>query len=214
MNEKNNIYLNVSTKYEFIWFSKKNLCEKTQHIFEELRGIQFWRNCDDAMLGDLLKKFAIELPLEECIALAECENINRAKEILAFEATKMAHGEQAAKEAYLTAGSQFGFADPEHKVPTSSAVGTIECQVVTSYPEITLPAASLDGDGLWIVQLLTNAEMCKSNSEARRLLQGNAVKVNGEKISDMNKMFKAADVPEKELLLQTGKKNFKKVIFA
>ena len=40
------------------------------------------------------------------------------------------------------------------------------------------------------------------------------IKVNGEKISDMNKMFKAADVPEKELLLQTGKKNFKKVIFA
>ena len=175
---------------------------------------QFWRNCDDAMLGDLLKKFAIELPLEECIALAGCENINRAKEILAFEATKMAHGEAAAREAYLTAGSQFGFADPERKVATSSAVGAIECVVQTSYPEITLPAASLEGDGLWIVQLLTNAEMCKTNSEARRLLQGNAVKVNGEKIADMNKTFKAADVPEKELLLQTGKKNFKKVIFA
>ena len=175
---------------------------------------QFWRNCDDAMLGDLLKKFAIELPLEECIALAECENINRAKEILAFEATKMAHGEQAAVEAFLTAGSQFGFADPEHKIPTSSAVGRIECKVQASYPEITLPAASLEGDGLWVVQLITNAEMCKSNSEARRLIQGNAVKINGEKVSDMNMMIKAADVPEKELLLQTGKKNFKKVIFA
>ena len=175
---------------------------------------QFWRNCDDAMLGDLLKKFAIELPLEECIALAECENINRAKEILAFEATKMAHGEQAAVEAFLTAGSQFGFADPEHKIPTSSAVGRIECKVQASYPEITLPAASLEGDGLWVVQLITNAEMCKSNSEARRLIQGNAVKINGEKVADMNMMIKAADVPEKELLLQTGKKNFKKVIFA
>ena len=175
---------------------------------------QFWRNCDDAMLGDLLKKFAIELPLEECIALAECENINRAKEILAFEATKMAHGEQAAVEAFLTAGSQFGFADPEHKIPTSSAAGRIECKVQASYPEITLPAASLEGDGLWVVQLITNAEMCKSNSEARRLIQGNAVKINGEKVADMNMMIKAADVPEKELLLQTGKKNFKKVIFA
>jgi len=126
----------------------------------------------------------------------------------------MAHGEQAACEAYLTAGSQFGFADPERKVPTSSKVGSIECKVEASYPEITLPAAQLEGDGLWIVQLLTNAEMTKTNSEARRLIQGNAVKVNGEKISDMNKMFKAADLPEKELLLQTGKKNFKKVIFA
>ena len=175
---------------------------------------QFWRNCDDAMLGDLLKKFAIELPLEECIALAECENINRAKEILAFEATKMAHGEQAAKEAFLTAGSQFGFADPERKVQTSSAVGAIECKVETSYPEITLPADLLDGDGLWIVQLLVKSELCKTNSDARRLLQGNAVKVNGEKVTDMNQTFKAADVPEKELLVQSGKKNFKKVIFA
>ncbi len=175
---------------------------------------QFWRNCDDAMLGDLLKKFAIELPLEECIALAECENINRAKEILAFEATRMAHGEQAAKEAFLTAGSQFGFADPERKVPTSSAIGAIECKAEACYPEITLGADLLEGDGLWIVQLLVKSELCKTNSDARRLLQGNAVKVNGEKITDMNKTFKAADVPEKELLVQSGKKNFKKVIFA
>lgn len=174
---------------------------------------QFWRNCDDAMVGDLLKKFAIELPLAECIALAECENINRAKEILAFEATKMAHGEQAAKEAFLTAGSQFGFADPERKVPTSSAIGAVECKVEAVYPEATLDAALLEGDGLWVVQLITAAGMCKSNSEARRLLQGNAVKINGEKVADMNMMIKAADLPEKELLLQTGKKNFKKVLF-
>ena len=175
---------------------------------------QFWRNCDDAMVGDLLKKFAIELPLEECIALAECENINRAKEILAFEATKMAHGEQAAKEAFLTAGSQFGFADPEGKIATSSAIAAIECKVEASYPEITLPADLLEGDGLWIVQLLVKSELCKTNSDARRLLQGNAVKVNGEKVADMNTTYKTADVPAKELLVQSGKKNFKKVIFA
>ena len=175
---------------------------------------QFWRNCDDAMVGDLLKKFAIELPLEECIALAECENINRAKEILAFEATKMAHGEQAAKEAFLTAGSQFGFADPEGKIATSSAIAAIECKVEASYPEITLPADLLEGDGLWIVQLLVKSELCKTNSDARRLLQGNAVKVNGEKVADMNTTYKTADVPAMELLVQSGKKNFKKVIFA
>jgi tyrosyl-tRNA synthetase len=77
-----------------------------------------------------------------------------------------------------------------------------------------IPAGELDGDGLWIVKLIVSAGMCKSNGEARRLLQGNAVKINGEKVSDMNLMLKAADCPEKELLLQTGKKNFKKVIFA
>ncbi|MBE6363778.1 MAG: tyrosine--tRNA ligase [Lentisphaerae bacterium] len=174
---------------------------------------QFWRNTDDAMVGDLLKKFAIELPVEECIALAECENINRVKEILAFEATKMAHGEAAAKEAFLTAGSQFGFADPERKVFTTSAIANIECNCEAVYPEVTIPASELDGDGLWIVKLIVSAGMAKSNGDARRLIQGNAVKVNGEKVTDMNLSFKAADLPERELLLQTGKKNFKKVIF-
>ena len=174
---------------------------------------QFWRNIDDAMVGELLKKFAIELPVEECVALAECENINRVKEILAFEATKMAHGEQAAKEAFLTAGSQFGFADPERKVVTTSAIAGIECKVEVNYPEITIPASELDGDGLWIVKLIVSAGMCKTNSDARRLIQGNAVKINGEKVTDMNLSLKRDAVADGELLLQTGKKNFKKVIF-
>ena len=175
---------------------------------------QFWRNTDDAMVGDLLKKFAIELPVEECIALPECGNINRAKEILAFEATKMAHGEAAAKEAFLTAGSQFGFADPERRIATSSTIAAIECNSVAIYPEVTIPASELDGDGMWIIKLLVSAGMCKTNSDARRLIQGNAVKLNGEKVSDMNMTIKSADCPAKELLIQSGKKNFKKVIFA
>ena len=174
---------------------------------------QFWRNCDDAMLGDLLKKFAIELPLEECIALAQSPNINRAKEILAFEATKMAHGEQAAREAYLAAGSQFGFADPELKVETTSSIRNIAAEAVAVYPEITLDASLLDGDGLWIVHLLAQSGFCKTNSDARRLVTGNAVKINGEKVTELEKMLKKEDVPEMELLLQSGKKNFKKVIF-
>ena len=174
---------------------------------------QFWRNCDDAMVGDLLKKFAIELPLEECIALAEQPNINRAKEILAFEATKMAHGEKAATEAFLTAGSQFGFADAEGKVPTSSAVAKISCSVEAVYPEVTLESSLLQGEGVWLVRLLTLAGLCKSNSDARRLIQGNAVRVNGEKVADLEKMLTAADAANGEILLQSGKKNFKKVLF-
>ena len=166
------------------------------------------------MVAELLKKFAIELPLEECIAIAECGNINRAKEILAFEATKMAHGEAAAKEAFLTAGSQFGFADPERLVQTTSAIAAIECKAERNYPEAALPAAEFEGDGMWIVKLIVASGMSKSNGDARRLIQGNAVKINGEKISDINFAVKAADFPEKELLLQTGKKNFKKIIFS
>ena len=125
----------------------------------------------------------------------------------------MAHGEQAAREAYLAAGSQFGFADPELKVETTSSIRNIAAEAVAVYPEVTLDASLLDGDGLWIVHLLAQSGLCKTNSDARRLVTGNAVKINGEKVTELEKMLKKEDVPEMELLLQSGKKNFKKVIF-
>ncbi len=174
---------------------------------------QFWRNCDDSMLPDLLKRFAIELPVEECEALAECPNINRAKEILAFEATALAHGEKAAAEAFCAAGAQFGFADPEKKVPTSSHILNVETSVTAVYPEVTLPASLLEGEGLWIVKLLTESGLCKSSSDARRMIQGNAIKLNDEKVSDVSRNLKKEDVKEGFILVQSGKKNFKKVIF-
>ena len=61
--------------------------------------------------------------------------------------------------------------------------------------------------------LLAQSGLCKTNSDARRLVTGNAVKINGEKIADLEKMIRKADVPDMELLLQSGKKNFKKIIF-
>jgi len=172
---------------------------------------QFWRNCDDAMLPDLLKKFAIELPVEECEALAVCGNVNRAKEILAYEATALAHGKQAAAEAYAAAGAQFGFADPEKKIPTTSSILTVSSAAV--YPEVTFPASVLEGEGFWIVKLLTETGLCKSGSDARRLIQGNAVKLNDQKVADFSRMLGPADAPDGTLLLQAGKKNFRKVIF-
>lgn len=174
---------------------------------------QFWRNCDDAMLGDLLKKFAIELPVEECAALAAQPNVNRAKEILAYEATKMAHGEKAAREAFLAAGAQFGFADPDRKVETSSGVRVVVAEATAVYPESALPAASLAGEGLWVVHLLTQSGICKTSSDARRLIQGGAVKIDGEKVVSVDYKLTAAAAPNGEVLVQTGKKNFRKVRF-
>ncbi len=174
---------------------------------------QFWRNCDDSMLPDLLKRFAIELPVEECEALAECGNINRAKEILAFEATALAHGEQAAAEAFCTAGAQFGFADPDKKIPTSSRIMQTGAVAAAAYPEVELPASLLDGDGLWISKLLMESGLCKSSSEAKRLIQGNAVKIDSEKVSDIHMMLKPEAVKDNTVLVQSGKKNFRRIIF-
>ncbi|MCQ2380574.1 MAG: tyrosine--tRNA ligase [Victivallaceae bacterium] len=174
---------------------------------------QFWRNCDDAMVGDLLKKFAIDLPVEECENLAVCGNINRAKEILAYEATSMAHGAQAAAEAYLSAGTQFGFADPEKKISTSSAVFGLSCERADNYPEAEFESAPLDGEGWWIVKLLTGSGLCGSGGDARRMIQGNAVKLNGEKVTDVNFKLVRGMLKDGTALLQSGKKNFRKLVF-
>ena len=177
---------------------------------------QFWRNSDDAMVGDLLKKFATDLPVEEAVALVNSGNINRAKEILAYEATKIAHGEKAAAEAYLAAGCKFGFADPEKKVPTSSAIFKLDESAAkeASIPTVELPGANFENDGMWIVKVLVDGGICKTSSDARRLIQGGAVAVDDVKITDINTNIKAADHPEGSFTIRAGKKNFRKVVFA
>ena len=175
---------------------------------------QFWRNCDDAMLGDLLKKFAIELPVAECIALAECENINRAKEILAYEATKLAHGADEARKAYLAAGSKFGFADPENKIKTTSEIAAVDISKAedTSIPTVEISAGMFDGDGLWICKLLQEAGLVKSTSDGRRLVQGGAVAVDDVKITDVSATLKKSELTKNEFIIKAGKKNFRKII--
>ncbi len=175
---------------------------------------QFWRNCDDAMVRELLLKFAIELPLDECIAIAEQPNINRAKEILAYEATKLAHGEQAAKDAYLAAGSKFGFADPESKVVTTSSIIAVSAKdAVADLPETLVPQAEI-ANGLSVPRLLVLAGICKSTSDGRRLIQGGAVSLNDEKITDVNTLLTAENFSAGSLTLRAGKKNFRKVTLA
>ncbi len=173
---------------------------------------QFWRNCDDAMLKELMLKFAIELPLDECIAIAEQPNINRAKEILAYEATKLAHGEKAAKDAFLAAGSKFGFADPENKVFTTSTIAQLSAKdAADTLPETIIPAAELEGN-LTIPRLLVLSGICKSTSDARRLIQGGAVSLDDVKITDVNTPVTTETFAAGSVTLRAGKKNFRKLV--
>ena len=174
---------------------------------------QFWRNCDDNMVEDLLKKFATDLPVEEAIDLVNCGNINRAKEILACEATKLAHGEEAAASAYLAAGSKFGFADPENKIPTTSFIAKVESKAVKAdLPETVVSADDFAENGLPIPRLLTLSGICKSTSDARRLIQGGAVSLNDVKVTDVNAALTVADFEAGDITLRAGKKNFRKVL--
>jgi tyrosyl-tRNA synthetase len=177
---------------------------------------QFWRNCDDDQVKKLLCFFT-NLPLAEINELSglEAPAINRAKEILAYEATKLAHGEEEAAKAYLAAGNKFGFADPENKIDTSSNVKNVKIEKDDSFsdlPSVELPEADFAGEGMWIVKLFTCAGLCQSNGDARRLVKGGGAYINDERISNMDINVTADAFANGFIILKAGKKNIKKVV--
>ena len=123
---------------------------------------QYWRNTADADVEKCLKLLTF-LPLDEIAELTQYkdERINRAKEVLAYELTKMVHGEEKAHAAQSEAHAAFG--------------GEGEM------PEKTVPA-----DTQTVLQALIATGLCKSNGEARRLVEQGGVTVNGEKVTDVN----------------------------
>ncbi|MGE4564035.1 MAG: tyrosine--tRNA ligase [Victivallaceae bacterium] len=175
---------------------------------------QFWRNCDDGAVRQLLLYFS-SLPTSEVNALtAAGANINRAKEILAYEATCLAHGEAAAREAFLTAGGKFGFADPDKKVATTSSVAAIEqTAAAIELPECAFERALFEGEGMPLPRLLVESGICKSTSDARRLIQGGGVAIDEVRVDDVAKQVTAADFTGEALVLRAGKKNFRRIVF-
>ena len=175
---------------------------------------QFWRNSDDAQVEKLMLYFS-PLPIDEIKRICDpAGNINRAKEILAYEATCLAHGEAAAREAFVTAGTRFGFADPEKKVATTSSILTVDTATV----QAELPTAEIDGAvfddpaGVTVAKLLVLAGLCKSNSDGRRLIQGGAVSIDDEKVADPVAAVTRDSFKAGSLTLRAGKKNFRRVI--
>ena len=138
---------------------------------------QYWRNTADADVEKCLKLLTF-LPLDEIAELTQYrdERINRAKEVLAFELTKMVHGEEKALAAQAEAHAAFG--------------GEGEM------PEKTVPA-----DTHTVLQALIATGLCKSNGEARRLVDQGGVTINGEKVTDVN-----AELPASPFTLFKGKK--------
>jgi tyrosyl-tRNA synthetase len=123
----------------------------------------------------------------------------------------LAHGELAAKDAYLAAGSKFGFADPDNTVATTSNIAKISTKdAVADLPETIIGADDIAA-GLPVPRLLVLAGICKSTSDGRRLVQGGAVSLNDIKVTDVNHQLTAADFADGAITLRAGKKNFRKV---
>ena len=108
---------------------------------------------------------------------------------------------------------KFGFADPEGKIPTTSDIRNISsANASVELPSVTIDSALFDAEkGLWIAKLIVEAGLAKSTSEARRLVQGNAVSIDDVKITDPSKQFRREDLKD-SFVLKTGKKNFKRIV--
>ena len=161
---------------------------------------QYWRNVADA---DVLKciRMLTFLPLEQINEMDKWEGsqLNKAKEILAFELTKLVHGEEEAKKAESAAKALFGAGN------------------AAEIPAVELSAADFaegEGEKLDILSLLVKAGLAKSRSEARRAVEQGGVSVNDEKVTDIRMSFAANEIPAEGLVIKKGKKNFKKIVVA
>jgi len=173
---------------------------------------QFWRNIDDADVERLLFLFTA-LPTEEVKKLGalQAPAINRAKEILAYETTVLAHNAEEAKKTYLAAGTKFGFADPDNKISTSSNIANIKTSDGTAdLPSYNLSRNKLE-EGIWIVTLLSESGLCTSNGEARRLIKGGGAYLNDTRINDFNYNVTEQDFTNNESILKAGKKKIRRI---
>lgn len=155
---------------------------------------QYWRNVPDA---DVLKciRMLTFLPLEQIDEMDKWEGseLNKAKEILAFELTKLVHGEEEARKAEESAKALFGGAAS-----------------MDSAPVVTVAADDLTDGRIDILSVLVKAQLASSRSEARRGVEQGGITADGEKITDVKHTF-TEDELKSGILLKKGKKNFKKI---
>lgn len=168
---------------------------------------QYWRDIEDADVGRFLRLFT-ELPLDEIARLETLEGaeINEAKAILATEATALCHGREEAEGAVEIAWRMFGgFVD----VQASAELGTLEARAnvtVVDLPSIEVPRSRLD-EGVPVYDLLREAGLAKSNSEARRLIRGGGARVNDERFGDETGRVGPEDLtPDGTIKLSAGRK--------
>ena len=156
---------------------------------------QYWRNVDDA---DVIKcmRLLTFLPLEEIDEMAKWEGseLNKAKEILAYQLTELVHGEEEAKKAQEGARALFSGADTSH-MPTTE-----------------LSEEDFDEEGkIDLITLLVKAELVPSRSEGRRAIQQGGVSIDGEKLTDIYHTVEKEAFAGDGIVLKRGKKKFKKI---
>jgi tyrosyl-tRNA synthetase len=155
---------------------------------------QYWRNTDDRDVERFLALYTF-LPMEEVSRLGSLKDqqINEAKKVLAYEVTKLAHGEAEAKKAEQAAGALFGGAGNEQMINA----------LALSKNEL--------GKGMNIIDLVVFAKLAATRSEAKRLIDQGGITLFDEKIKDFGRVIDIKDFKDDKLTLKKGKKDFQVV---
>jgi len=156
---------------------------------------QYWRNVHDADVKKYLGFFTM-LPMEEVDRLGSAEGsaINESKKVLAYEITKLIHGEAAAEESAKSAVALFAGGGDN-----------------SAMPQTTVTAKELEA-GLPIIDALTLTGLCPSKSVARRLVQQGGVAVNNEKIADIEHKLQQCDLQDGKIIIRKGKKDYHAIV--
>ena len=157
---------------------------------------QYWRNVSDADVLKCLRMLTF-LPLEQIDEMDKWEGaqLNEAKEILAFELTKMVHGEEEAVKAKDASHALFSGAGASEHMPT-----------------IEVSAEDFAAGNMDIMAVLVKAGLCDSRSDARRAVQQGGVSVEGEKVTDISANYALDDFAGEGKVVKRGKKKFAKVV--
>ncbi len=153
---------------------------------------QYWRNVDDADVQKCLALLTF-VPMDEVRRLGSLEGseINNAKKILAYEVTKLVHGEEEAKKAEEAATALFAGGADMSNVPT----------VTITKEEIGLP----------ILDIMANTKILPSKKEGRRLIEQGGLTINGVKVDDVKRTLNKEDFEDGAVLIKRGKKNYNKI---
>ena len=157
---------------------------------------QYWRNVADADVLKCLRMLTF-LPIEQIDEMDQWEGsqLNKAKEILAYELTKLVHGEEEANKAQEAAKALFAGGGSSENMPT-----------------VTLTDDQFVDGSIDILGVLVAAGMAASRSEARRAVEQGGVSVKGEKVTDIKASYTKDRIAAEEFIVKKGKKSFKKIV--
>ena len=156
---------------------------------------QYWRNVDDGDVINCLKLLTF-VPVEQIEEMESWKDsqINKAKEILAYEVTSIVHGKEEADKALAAAKSLFGGSGNDENMPS------------------TVLGKEMFADGeASVLDVLVATKLAPSKGEARRLIQQGGISIDDKKVEDINAKIKAADLSENAMIIRKGKKVYHKI---